>query len=240
MKLHIREWGAGDRTAVLLHGITSSSASWWKLGPALAAEGFHVLAPDLRGHGQSPRGPYSVTSWADDLIESVPPSPDLALGLSLGGLVLAAAVDRLRPGVAVYEDPAWFLQPGGERRAQSSAGFLARKQWTLDDIRATYPRWEPEAHQASLTSIGEWDEKCVEFVGDFVEPTAPPVPSVVLTADPSELIPPPRAEQLRQLGFTVEAVPNTGHVVHNEDFDGFWAALQPWLQRARQAPEPRP
>jgi pimeloyl-ACP methyl ester carboxylesterase len=236
VKLHFREWGDGDRTAVLLHGITSSAASWWKLGPALAAEGYHVIAPDLRGHGQSERGPYSVSAWAGDVLETVPPAPDLALGLSLGGLVLAAAVDRLLPGRAVYEDPAWFLNPDGERRAQSSAAFLARKQWTLDDIRATYPRWEPASHEGSLASIAQWDPETVKFEADFVEPAAPPVPSLVLTADPSELIPPPRAQQLRDLGFEVQAVPNTGHVIHNEDFDGFWAALQAWLT---PAPDPQ-
>jgi pimeloyl-ACP methyl ester carboxylesterase len=179
-----------------------------------------------------------VTSWADDVIESVPPSPDLALGLSLGGLVLAAAVDRLRPGRAVYEDPAWFLNPDPDARRESSAGFLARKQWTLDDIRATYPRWEPAAHQGCLASIAQWDPETVAFAGDFTEPGPPPVPSLVLTADASHLIPPPRVEHLRRLGFEVRPVPNTGHVIHNEDFDGFWTALQAWLGQPTPAPGP--
>src|SRR5262249_11181288 len=69
MKLNVREWGTGDRTAVLIHGITSDSGSWWRFGPDLAARGYHVLAPDLRGHGLSPRGEYGPEAWAGDLHE---------------------------------------------------------------------------------------------------------------------------------------------------------------------------
>ncbi len=226
MRLHVREWGDGERLAVLLHGITSSSATWWKLGPTLAARGYRVLAPDLRGHGQSPRGPYSVGAWAGDVLECVPGRPEVALGFSLGGLVLAAAIERLRPARAVYEDPAWFLP---EDRSESSAGFVARKQWTLEDIRRIYPRWETECYAASLASIAQWDAETVRFDADFTAPGAPPVPSLVLTADPSMLIPPGRAAELRGLGFEVRAVPNTGHLIHNDDFEGFLAALETWL-----------
>ncbi len=225
-RLYVREWGDGERVAVLLHGITSSSATWWKLGPTLAARGYRVLAPDLRGHGQSPHGPYSVGAWAEDVLESVPGSPELALGFSLGGLVLAAAVERLRPVRAVYEDPAWFLPPD---RGEAMAAFLARKQWTPADIRRIYPGWEPESYAASLASIALWDPETVHFDADFTAPGAPPVPSLVLTADPSQLIPPARAAELRALGFEVRAVANTGHLVHNDDFEGFLAALETWL-----------
>src|SRR2546430_13794665 len=31
--------------------------SWWRLGPALADLGYRVLAPELPGHGRSPRLP---------------------------------------------------------------------------------------------------------------------------------------------------------------------------------------
>lgn len=54
--------GLGDRVgvtaeaplALLIHGVTSSSRSWWRLAPELVRRGFRVLAVDLRGHGASP------------------------------------------------------------------------------------------------------------------------------------------------------------------------------------------
>src|SRR2546423_14922848 len=124
MKLHVQEWGSGDRVAVLIHGITSDSSGWHRFGSDLAARGYRVLAPDLRGHGRSPRGDYSPEAWAEDLLESVPAGPELALGHSLGGLTLAIAVARLRPARAVYEDPAWRVTP--DRAGEAAAGFAAQ------------------------------------------------------------------------------------------------------------------
>lgn len=40
--------------ALLIHGVTSSSRTWWRLAPELVRQGFRVLAVDLRGHGASP------------------------------------------------------------------------------------------------------------------------------------------------------------------------------------------
>jgi pimeloyl-ACP methyl ester carboxylesterase len=50
---------------VLIHGITSSSATWERVMPYLARH-FTVIAPDLIGHGKSakPRGDYSLGAHA--------------------------------------------------------------------------------------------------------------------------------------------------------------------------------
>jgi pimeloyl-ACP methyl ester carboxylesterase len=49
-----REMGAG-RPLVLLHGLLGSGAQLGGSGPAraLAAQGYRVILPDLRGHGGS-------------------------------------------------------------------------------------------------------------------------------------------------------------------------------------------
>ncbi|MEV2226577.1 alpha/beta fold hydrolase, partial [Nocardia vinacea] len=57
--LHMRQWGEGNRVAVLVHGMTTDSGSWWRLGPVLAERGYRVLAPDLPGHGCSRLGDYT-------------------------------------------------------------------------------------------------------------------------------------------------------------------------------------
>src|SRR5215217_7114473 len=110
--LHVREWGEGDRKAVLLHGLSGSSKTWWELGPELAARGYHVLAPDLRGHGKSPRGRYSRELWADDVLKVVPERPELVIGHSVGGVVLSMLAERLHPERAIYDDPAWWVTEG--------------------------------------------------------------------------------------------------------------------------------
>lgn len=46
------EWNPrGARTAVLLHGWPDSAETWDEVAPALAADGYRVLAPALRGFG---------------------------------------------------------------------------------------------------------------------------------------------------------------------------------------------
>ena len=55
--------GPNMGTAVLLlHGFPDSSALWGHQLPALAAAGFRVIAPDLRGFGRSAR-PEGVAQY---------------------------------------------------------------------------------------------------------------------------------------------------------------------------------
>ncbi|MFE7645613.1 alpha/beta fold hydrolase [Streptomyces phaeoluteigriseus] len=109
MRLHTQEWGTGDRLAVLVHGIMTDHRTWHELAPVLTGRGYRVLAVDLRGHGASGRGAYAPALFAEDLLETLPRHPELALGHSLGALALALAVEELAPARAVYSEPAWRL-----------------------------------------------------------------------------------------------------------------------------------
>lgn len=83
---------AGDPSlpvVVLIHGITSSSATWVPVMPALA-EHAHVIAPDLLGHGDSdkPQADYSLGALASglrDLLELLGHDRATVVGHSLGG-----------------------------------------------------------------------------------------------------------------------------------------------------------
>ena len=83
---------AGDPTLpvlLLVHGITSSSATWEPVIPALA-EHVHVIAPDLLGHGASdkPRADYSLGALASglrDLLAFLGHDRVAVVGHSLGG-----------------------------------------------------------------------------------------------------------------------------------------------------------
>jgi pimeloyl-ACP methyl ester carboxylesterase len=74
---------------VLIHGITSSSRTWRRVLPALAAD-HTVIAPDLLGHGGSakPRGDYSLGAYASgirDLLIALDIPSATIVGHSLGG-----------------------------------------------------------------------------------------------------------------------------------------------------------
>ena len=69
--LHVAEAGQGP-TVVLLHGFPELWYSWRHQLPALAAAGYHAVAPDLRGYGESARpeqvGDYAMTAMVGDVI----------------------------------------------------------------------------------------------------------------------------------------------------------------------------
>ncbi len=83
-----RQAGSGP-VVVLVHGITSSSATWGRVMPYLAQR-FTVIAPDLLGHGASakPRGDYSLGAYASgvrDLLVALGHERATFVGHSLGG-----------------------------------------------------------------------------------------------------------------------------------------------------------
>jgi pimeloyl-ACP methyl ester carboxylesterase len=58
---HVSAWGPpGASPLLLVHGITSNAGTWWRIGPALAAAGHRVIAPDLPAHGLT-------GSWSGDV-----------------------------------------------------------------------------------------------------------------------------------------------------------------------------
>jgi pimeloyl-ACP methyl ester carboxylesterase len=82
---------------MLLHGSTSSSATWWRLGPELAEAGWRVKAPDLLSHGASPRADRALTPEvaAAGLVAELADRPlDLVIGHSFGASVALALVAR--------------------------------------------------------------------------------------------------------------------------------------------------
>jgi pimeloyl-ACP methyl ester carboxylesterase len=87
-RVFYRAAGSGP-VLVLVHGITSTSATWAKVLPSLA-ERFTVIAPDLLGHGESakPRGDYSLGAYASgirDLMLALGHERATFVGHSLGG-----------------------------------------------------------------------------------------------------------------------------------------------------------
>jgi pimeloyl-ACP methyl ester carboxylesterase len=91
---YVRE-GVGGRPLVLLHGFPETKRIWWRnIGP-LADAGFEVIAPDLRGFGDSGPahdGHYDVAASARDvyaLVHDVLGHPScVAAAGDLGGVVL--------------------------------------------------------------------------------------------------------------------------------------------------------
>jgi epoxide hydrolase 4 len=93
VRLHCAEMGRGP-LVLLLHGFPECWVAWRNQIPALAAAGFRVVAPDLRGYGKSdkPRGldAYRIEVLARDvarLIEALGVERAHVVGHDWGGAV---------------------------------------------------------------------------------------------------------------------------------------------------------
>ncbi len=96
--LSYAEWGRPDGAVVLLlHGLTSSAASWRHVAPALG-ENFRVIAPDARGHGDSDwTRDYSFDLMVDDVVglcEQLGILGAIVVGHSMGAITAYALAAR--------------------------------------------------------------------------------------------------------------------------------------------------
>ncbi|MFF7607775.1 alpha/beta fold hydrolase [Streptomyces parvulus] len=230
MKLNVHENGTGDKVALLIHGGMSDHRTWHAVEDHLVGLGYRVVAPDLRGHGRSPRGEYRPELLAEDLVENLPTGADVAIGHSLGGLSLALAVSELRPARAVYSDPGFLLRnvPAGATAGMRHMVASA----TADSVRAMNPRWSPEDVAAELAGFALFDPGFLDATERFAQDYLPEravVPSLVQLADPSLCIDTRGAGRLRERGFEVCVVPRSGHCVHRDDPQGFLKSLDGWI-----------
>jgi pimeloyl-ACP methyl ester carboxylesterase len=237
MRLFTREWGAGERVAVLVHGVMSSSRNWRLLGPELAARGYRAIAVDLPGHGQSPRADaYTAPLLVESLLDSVPARPELAVGHSLGGFALSQAVGRLQPARAVYVDPA-FSAPRLSLLARAIAwpavGRLLGS--TPAKVAKNNPRWAQEDTVIESEDFHAFDPKFRAFllgrdIADIlVAPERPTVPSLLVLADQSKLVDEALAARLAAAGFVVRVVPGASHTISRDDPEAFLTALDGWI-----------
>ncbi len=93
----------GDRPAILmLHGGGQNRFSWKNTGQVLADHGFHVIALDTRGHGDSDRSPnaeYTVDALSNDVLVVLDQidRPVVLIGASMGGLMSILAAQQAGP-----------------------------------------------------------------------------------------------------------------------------------------------
>ena len=128
LRLHYLDWGSPDKPPmILLHGIARHAHTFDHIAPHFARD-YHVLAVDLRGHGDSawdPEGDYLVEDHVkdlEDLVAQLRLRRITLLGNSTGGRV-AQVFAGLHPELVaklVVEDV------GPERPEDISSGFARR------------------------------------------------------------------------------------------------------------------
>lgn len=256
MRLHVHEWGdAAAPPVVCLHGVTAQGGRYRRLAEERWT-GFHVVAPDLRGHGRSDwEPPWTLATQLADLLETT-----AALGIgradwighSWGGrlvLELAAAhPDRIRR--AVLLDPAIHPLPGPSLQlaeAELTGGVYASAEAYIElrlTASALTPREDVELdveqafEQQPDGSIRR--RSCrpavVSVFGELVAPPPPPktllgVPTLLVYAPAFGLVRDEQVAAYREaLGNGLEVLPVPGmHIVMWDAFDAVATAVERFL-----------
>jgi pimeloyl-ACP methyl ester carboxylesterase len=213
MVLNIHRWGDGDRRILLVHGICSSGATWQRI-----AEGIPdatAIAPDLRGHGASPRAErYRAADYAADLGTGW----DLVIGHSLGGLIAvhAAAHDPAFAGRLILLDPVLELDDFDAVTAENVRE--AANPPTAEQIAAENPDWHPEDARLKALAASQADPHAVERT---MHDNAPWAHAALLGAIgvPTLLFGGPMAKPGLGAGNPLvehRRIPGTGHSLHRD------------------------
>lgn len=245
-----RTWGIGRRQVLLLHGSTSSSATWWRVGPALADRGWSVTALDVPSHGSSPAlGAALVPSVAAAAVRGAVGSSrfDLVVGHSFGAAVAAAllADQPLVARAAVLEElpgPRSVHWPG-EARAVRPAAAQARADPAaeLARTRTGQPRWADQDCQYAARDLAACQAPDVAAglaLGSTWSPPgqlaavrarvllllAPDAGGINQLQDATALRGPDRAQTQAALRAQVHVL-NTGHCIHQDDPTGWLDAV---------------
>lgn len=146
-------WGDPNGPLVLLqHGGGQTRHAWKSAGEALGRAGYHAIAFDARGHGDSdwaPDGVYGQDSMVDDLVcllERLGGRRPVLVGASMGGgtSLVAIGEDRVDATALVLVDIAPKVEPEG---VQKIGAFMRQKPEgfaSLEEVAAAIGAYQPQ------------------------------------------------------------------------------------------------
>lgn len=259
LRLHYLDWGgAGKPPLLMLHGIARHAHTFDHIAADLSRD-FHVLALDLRGHGDSgwsPDGAYLVEDYVKDL-EGVVGQLGLnkltLLGNSTGGRV-AQVFAGMHPELVarlVVEDV------GPERPEDVASGFARRVQqetngWASEDeLVAQLVKQNARTPEPLLRTYARYgltrrsDGRMVwkrdpNLVKGFVvtelwhHVRRVTAPTIYILGGASTIVPAATQQRLKETLPQVEVVtmPGLGHYPDAEDTAGFMTILNRFLKRS--------
>lgn len=170
LRLHYLDWGNETKAPfIMLHGISRIAHQFDHLAPYFKDD-YHVIAIDMRGHGDSdwsPEGAYIVEDYVQDLeafVDRLNLRRLTLLGNSTGGRVVQvyAGLHPERVARLISEDV------GPERTNEIASAFTRQVQqeqdgWASeDDLLASLKKSNPKTPEEILRSYAHFGSKRVE------------------------------------------------------------------------------
>jgi non-heme chloroperoxidase len=256
-------WGDPNGPLVmLLHGVGQTRHSWRGTGEQLGSEGYHVVAYDARGHGDSEWAPtYDWSVMANDakaIASALSDHPPILVGASMGGTVGMIAIGEkiMQAAALVVIDIAPLVAPQGSRRirefmTQKPEGFAS-----LEEVADAISGYRPERKKPrSLDGLAKnvrrgsdgryrwhWDPEVLNFRRnsqerrDRLEASARKldIPTLLVRGAMSDMLTEEGVAHFRTLCPHSEYVSVEGatHMVAGDRNDLFGNAIRSFLNRA--------
>jgi len=256
LRIHYLDWGtSGKQPLILLHGIARLAHTFDHLALHFNKD-YHVIAVDLRGHGDSdwdPQGAYLVEDYVKDievLVAQIQLRDIVLWGNSTGGRV-AQVFAGLHPELV----SAVIVEDVGPERPREISDRLANrmsqeeKGWaSVDELLAQIKESNPRTSEQVLRTYVQYgskrsaDERIVwkrdPAIGKGFVPTELwrivrqiKAPIIYILGGASTIVPAETQEQLRQALPQVQIVtmPDLGHYPSDEKPADFLAIVDGFL-----------
>ncbi len=251
IRQHYLRYGGKGAPIILVPGITSPAVTWGFVAERLG-QAYDTYVLDIRGRGLSETaagmdyGMHACARDVDAFAQALGLENYTLIGHSMGariGVIVAAHYTQGLGSMVLVDPPV----SGPGRRP-----YPARLGWYVDSIRlmqAGEP-WErlrdfsPSWTDDELRLRAEWLHTCDEtaiiraynsFQDDdmYADLPAVQVPTMLMVAGRGGVIEPQDIEEIRQLvpGVVVGHVPDAGHMIPWDDFEGFFDMLNTFLPK---------
>jgi len=259
MRIHYLDWGSPEKPPlIMVHGIGRVAHTFDHIAPHFASK-YHVMAIDMRGHGDSgwdPMGAYLVEDYVKDiegLADQLRLRNIVIWGNSTGGRV-AQVFAGLHPDVVaavISEDvgperPSQLADNVARQLKQEDATGWATEEELLIQLKSSYPRTSEEilrsySHygtkkRADGRVIWKRDPAIANgFVPTelwrFVRQIKPPI--IYILGGRSTVVPAATQEELKKAlpQAEIAIIPGAGHYPSEESPAEFLAVVDKFLSR---------
>jgi pimeloyl-ACP methyl ester carboxylesterase len=228
---------------VLLHGFPFDRTLWSAQSAEIGSV-YRVIAPDLRGHGETaaPDGVYTIDAMADDVMELLDAlqltEPVVLGGHSMGGYIaLSAALrypERFR-GLILVDTRAGADAPEAARHRVTLAEQVERTGSTAEVVEGMLPKLfsamtrerRPQAidrmHDVMVRTNPRAVAGALRGMAERPDRTGALVrlnlPTLVIVGSDDAITPPTEARAMAEAipGARLEVIPDAGHVAPVED-----------------------
>jgi pimeloyl-ACP methyl ester carboxylesterase len=254
-------WGKpGAPLVLMLHGVGQTRHAWRGTGKLLGDVGYHVVALDARGHGDSDwarNGDYSKDAMVRDLcciVEANADSEPILIGASMGGItsLLAVGEGHVKARAIILVDVATHVETLGVDRvnmfmAQNPGGF-----GSLEEVAEAISRYRPHSNPSGdLSGLAKnvrlgtdgryywhWDPKLIARQPDSVErrmlaAQRLTIPTLLVRGGKSDVLSEEGVRKFQELCRHGEyvSVSGAGHMVAGDRNDAFGQAAVSFLKR---------